>query len=90
MPDHDTRRLLETIRDQSYALHVRAIVAIVRLDHGYTAPPKQTVDRLVSEVARAEWMQQVAESMLATSKAEEIRLSRRDRFRVWWAALWLR
>lgn len=90
MPDYDTRRLLETIRDQAYTIHNRAIVAIVRLDHGHTAPSKQTVDRMVSETARAEWMQQVAESMLETAKAEEIRLSRRDRLRVWWASLWFR
>ena len=88
MPHRDHRRILETVRDESYRLHMRAQRALFTLEYGHTAPTKEAVDRMVSEAARWEWAQQVAESMVATAKAEERRLSGVDRVRSWVAAFW--
>jgi len=83
----DARLLLETVRDEAYRLHIRAVKALIRMDGGHTDPPKEAVDRLVSETARWQWAQQVAESMMATRHVEERRLSGVERLRVIWAVI---
>ena len=84
----DARRLLETVRDESYRLHVRALRALFRLEHGHTGPTKEAVDRQVAELARWQWAAQVAESMATTKEAEELCMTRVEKIRALWAVIW--